>query len=60
MIELVRREVKFNGPLCVIEAKDLFTRICEESISKEYVGSRVHFCEGHIVFVYEDRQYAHK
>ena len=60
MLESVRREVKFDGPLCIIEVKDLFARMCEESLSKGYVGSRVHFCEGRIVFVYEDRQYARK
>ena len=27
MLELVRREIKFDGPVCLIEAKDLFVRL---------------------------------
>ncbi len=55
MLESVRREIKFDGPVCLIEAKDLLARMCDESLSKGFIGSRVHFCDGQIVVVYEDR-----
>ena len=60
MLELVRRDVRFDGPIPLGEAKELFARMFDESQSKSFVGSRVHFCEGRIVLVYEDRQYARK